>query len=139
MQSDHLKVNLFFDFQYKSLTETVNLLVKAAGAFYVTVMIALIGYLITQQVSPSTHRVIVISATLLTACVFAVGIAICWGVTKGIQDMKNTLERYDEDLFCKCNLESFFIRGRKVVLFSIVTCIIVMVLIFTLILINLFW
>jgi len=127
------KLNLFFDFQYKSLTETVNFLVKAAGAFYVTIMIALIGYLVTQQVSESARKVIIISAILLTICVFFVGLIICWGVLLGIRDMRNTLKRYDENLFINCDLDSFFKRGRKVVLFSIIACFLVVILILILI------
>jgi uncharacterized protein YybS (DUF2232 family) len=123
VQFDNTKLNLFFDFQYKSLTETVNLLVKAAGTFYVTIMIALIGYLFTQKISDATRNVIIICAVILTACMFIVGAAICWGVILGITDMRNTLKQYDEALFSNCDLDAFFKRGRKVVLFAIICCV----------------
>jgi hypothetical protein len=136
IEFDDTKLNLFFDFQYKSLTETVNLLVKAAGAFYITVMIALIGYLLTQDISDKTRNVIIVSAVILTACVFIVGLAICWGVILGISDMRNTLKRYDEKLFSSIDLDKFFYRGRKLVIFSIITCVIAIILIFILMGLN---
>jgi hypothetical protein len=102
---------VFLDFQWKSLVQTVDVICKGLG-FYFLVLLGVVGAIYQAKIAGielriTTISVVVISITVAIACGF-----LAWGVIQGLFDVQTTLRSFNPEVFDEQNLNNYFRRAR---------------------------
>lgn len=117
-----------FEFQWKALTESVQLIFRAVGIYFF-LLLAVIGAIYNSKIA-GTELQVVVSAIIAVSIVFApMMIFIAWGVIKGINDLEFSLRKLCPFQFDATKMDAFFRRGRLAARVVTVCAIIILVII----------
>lgn len=117
-----------FDFQWKSLTESVQIIVKGVGLYFFT-LLAIIGAIYNSKIS-GTELTIIISAITLISILFApIMLFMAWGIIKGLNDLEVSLRSICPSQFDAIGMAEYFRRGRLAARVGIVCAIIILLII----------
>ena len=130
---DNQILKIFHDFQLKTLTETVNFLLKLV-AFYFALLAACVGYLFTVKLDPEIKTEI-LNGILVSSGIFSIiVVSLSWGVITGLADINKGMKAIGETEYNKMRLNHYFQRGQLVSLIVVISCVgIIGVLVITLI------
>ena len=102
---------IIFDFQWKSLTESVQLISKGVGIYFF-LLLAVIGAIYNSNIS-GTELQLIVGAIILISILFApTMLFIAWGVIKGLNDLEVSLRRCCPSQFDAIGMATYFRRGR---------------------------
>lgn len=100
-----------FEFQWKSLTESVQLITKGVG-FYILLLLAVIGAIYNSKLVGTELKFAVVAIVTITILFGPMIIFIAWGVVRGIDDLENSLRKICPTQFEAAGMEKYFLRGR---------------------------
>ncbi len=106
-------IEIFYEFQWRSLVQTVELLSKAV-TYYFAILAALVGYLFTAKLSLLDQQLISRVIFFVSGFFMLLAVAMFYGILRGIADLKSTLTRYNPTAFQKAELHRYFRRGQIV-------------------------
>ena len=102
---------MIFDFQWKSLSESVQLITKGVGLYFF-ILLAIIGAIYNSKIS-GIELQIVVGAIIAVSILFApTMLFIAWGVIKGLKDLEASLRSICPDQFDSLGMIEYFRRGR---------------------------
>lgn len=110
---DRKSLEIFYEFQWRSLVQTVELLSKAV-TYYFAILAALVGYLFTAKLTLLDQQLISRVIFFVSGFFMLLAIAMSYGILRGIADMKNSLTRYNLKVFQTAELHRYFRRGQFV-------------------------
>ena len=106
-------IELFLDFQWKSIVQTVEVINKAIG-FYFLVLLGVFGAIYQAKISGIDLSVAIVAVSLITIAVCAACAFLIWGVITGLYDIQNTLQSFNSGVFDERGLAHYFRRARIV-------------------------
>lgn len=112
-EHDHKSLELFYEFQWQSLVQAVELLQKSI-TYYFAILAALIGYLFTAKLSQLDQQLISRVIFVVSGLFIVIAVSFSYGVLRGISDMKQTMAQYNPSIFYRIGLNEYFRRGRTV-------------------------
>lgn len=110
---DRKALEVFYEFQWRSLVQTVDLLSKAV-TYYFAILAALVSYLFSAKLTLLDQQLISQVIFFVSGFFMLISISLSYGVLRGISDMKNTLIRHNPKVFQQVELHRYFLRGRIV-------------------------
>jgi hypothetical protein len=100
-----------FEFQWKALTESVQLIFRGIGIYFFLIL-AVVGAIYNSKIT-GTELQVAIGATIAVSVLFApMMLFIAWGVIKGLNDLESTLKKIHPAQFDAAGMDAFFSRGR---------------------------
>ena len=126
----HLRksTEVFLDFQWKSLIQTVDVICKGVG-FYFVVLLGAIGVIYQSKLGGlelrvATSAIVLISIAVSIGCGF-----LAWGVISGLYDVQKTLRSFNPEVFDEQGMNKYFMRARIAARAVMVSCLIVLIVI----------
>jgi hypothetical protein len=114
------------EFLWQALKETANLLMKAV-AFYLAIMAAILGYVLSHPVAPSI-RIVALCTVVVNTLLFTIAVAsVGWGLWTGVRDLQAAQEMLSADAVSQLGLPRFFTRARIVFWIIITTSLLISV------------
>jgi hypothetical protein len=114
------------EFLWQALKETADLLMKAI-AFFLTVVAAILGYVLSHPVNPS-FRTIAFRLIIIITTLFSIAVAsVAWGLWTGVRDLESAQEQLSPDVFTALRMNRFFSRARFVFWTIIATSLLILV------------
>jgi hypothetical protein len=119
---------VFLDFQWKSLVQTVDVTCKGIG-FYFLVLLGVIGAIYQAKITGlelqfAITSVVTISIAVSIGCGF-----LAWGVVQGLYDVQAILRSFNPDVFDEHNLNNYFRRARIAARAAVISCLAVLLVI----------
>jgi hypothetical protein len=100
-----------FEFQWKALTETAQLISKVVGIYFF-LLLAVIGAIYNSKIVGTELQVIVIAMIIVSVMFAPMMIFAAWGVIRGIDDLEISLRKICPMQFESIGMDAFFRRGR---------------------------
>lgn len=114
------------EFLWQALKETANLIMKAM-AFYLAIMAAVLGYVLSHSLAPSL-RIFALCTVVVITLLFALAVAsVSWGLWTGVRDLQVAQEMLSPETFAQLGLPRFFRRARIVFWIIITTSLLISV------------
>jgi hypothetical protein len=114
-----LEIN--YDFMWKSLVQTVDLLTKGT-AYYFTIIGVVGGFLFTSKIHEDLQLIFISVITVISFFFAIIMLSFGYGVLKGIHQMENALKQIDAKAFHVLEMSRFFRRGRVVGIMAALLC-----------------
>jgi hypothetical protein len=108
----------YCEFLLKCLTETANALTKAS-AFYLAIMAALTGYLLSQRLSAQLRDLTFYIEAAVSLFAVVTGLAVAVGLHTGLTTYERALRKMNPQLFDELRIHAFCKRGRTVLWIAI--------------------
>lgn len=110
-----------FDFMWKALVQTVDLLAKGA-TFYFTVLGLVAGFIFTQKLPTQTMLTLVTTCVVISILFGIIAIAFAYGVITGLLQLKKALHAIHPAAYDVLSMEAFFRRGLIVTAVAVMCC-----------------
>lgn len=102
---------LFLDFQWKSIVQTVDVISKGIG-FYFVVLLGVTGAIYQAKVAGVELLIAIVTITLITVAACTACGFLIWGIVSGLVDVQDTLESFHPQVFAERRLGKYFRRAR---------------------------
>ena len=116
---------LLFDFQWKSLTQTLELATKGIG-FYFLLLLASIGAIYQSKMQGAELRIAVAAVVAISILFSPILIFFSWGILKGLDDLQASLRRICPVQFDEVAMERYFQRGRITARVAAACCVLIL-------------
>lgn len=121
-------LEMVVDFKYKSIQSALDIFSKLVTYFFAFLAVVL-GFVFTQKLPVQYERVLVYAIILTAALYLVITIAFGWGAYAGFQQIKKSLEDYDEEAYSRLQVGAFIDRGTTVGILVATACVGVLVVI----------
>lgn len=102
---------VIFEFQWKSLTESVQLVTKAVGIYFF-LLLAVIGAIYNSKIAGIELQIIVGTIIIISIIFAPMILFLAWGIIKGLNDLEVALQRICPLEFDAIGMKEYFRRGR---------------------------
>lgn len=119
-------LQIYYEFQWRSLVQTVELLTKGT-TYYFTILAAITGYVFTAKLLPEEQKPLIIVSVIVSMLFAVIIISMGSGVLRGIGQMEVTLAQYNAVAFEELAMPAYFKRAKMVGIVVAVCCLLILI------------